>query len=442
MPMVNKDQRRRYGILFAIFIFIIIAVLTFNLISLKRDRYPKKSVTKLYFADNMSEAHQKIIEKFNQDHRGNIEVVPIDLTFEKFTTNDRKELIARSLRSRSSRIDIFAVDQIWVPRFAKWGEPLMAYFSDADLLAIVPQALKTCYYQDILLGIPLYLDLGVLYYRQDLIKNTPESDEIMRKLTHSIAWDDLIEYGQRHFPGKPFYLFQGEKYEGLVCNYLEILESMGGKWSAENQFSLNTPIGRQSAKFMLDLIIKYKVTPPLVSSFIERESYLYALEQDAPFFRGWSNFLKDVPVGTADSIKIKNLGVSFLPHFDDNPPVTIFGGWNLMISKYSKKKLEAIEFLHYILAEEAQKIMFETSGYLPILKKIYTDQQIVAKYPYIKFFGSMMDYGIYRPAVVNYTKISDVLAFYLNSILKQDLSVEKAMQLVDQTVSSDQIFLR
>jgi multiple sugar transport system substrate-binding protein len=440
--MVNKDQRRKYGILFAVFIFIIIAVLTFNLISLKQDRYPKKSVTKLYFADNMSEAHQKIIKKFNQKHPGNIEVVPVDLTFEKFTTNDRKELIARSLRSRSSRIDIFAVDQIWVPRFAKWSEPLMAYFSEADLAEIVPQALQTCYYQDVLLGIPLYIDLGVLYYRQDLIDKTPESAEIMRKLSNSITWDDLIGYGQTRFPGQPFYLYQGDKYEGLVCNYLEILESMGGKWSAENHFSLNTPAGRQSARFMLDLITKYKVTPSIVSSFVERESYLYALENNAPFFRGWSNFLKDVPVSTADSIKIKNLGVSYLPHFGNNSPASVFGGWNLMISKYSKKKPEAIEFLHYILSEEAQKIMFESSGYLPILKKIYADQQVVTKYPYIKFFKSMMDYGIYRPAIVNYTKISDILAFYLNSILKQDLSVEEAMQRVDQTISSDQIFLR
>lgn len=440
--MVNKDQRRRYGILFAIFIFIIIAALTFNLISLKQDRYPVKTVTRLYFADNMSEAHQKIIKKFNENHLGNIEVIPIDLTFEKFTTNDRKELIARSLRSRSSRIDIFAVDQIWVPRFAKWVEPLASYFSEEDLLAVVPQALKTCYYQNGLLGIPLYIDLGVLYYRQDLIKNTPESGEILPKLTHSIAWDDLIKYGQKRFPGQSFYLYQGEKYEGLVCNYLEILESMGGKWSAENQFSLNTPTGRQSAEFMLDLIVKYKVTPQVVSSFIERESYLYALDHNAPFFRGWSNFLKDLPVSTIDSIKLKNLGVSYLPHFGDNSPATIFGGWNLMISKYSKKKLAAIEFLNYILSEEAQKILFETSGYLPILKKIYDDQQIVTKYPYIKFIESMMDFGIYRPAVANYTKISDILAFYLNSILKQDLSVEEAMQLVDQTISSDQIFLR
>ncbi len=438
----NKDQRGRYGILFTIFILIMIFVLSYNLISLKKDRLKQKSVTKLYFADNMSEAHLKIIRNFNKLHAGRIEVVPIDLPFEKFTTNDRKELIARSLRSRSSRIDIFSVDQIWVPRFAKWGEPLVQYFDQSELEKIVPQALTTCYYNNKLLGIPLYIDISVLYYRKDLIQNTPVAEEIFNHLQESISWSDLIAFGRSYFPGQSYYLYQGDKYEGLICNYLEFLGSMGGFWSQENQLKLNTEKGRKSLQFMLDLIYKYRAAPPQVSSFIERESYAYALQKDAPFFRGWSSFLKDMPISTADSAKVKNLGVSFLPHFDNNLPVTVFGGWNLMISKYSEKKAEAVEFINYILTEEVQKIMFETSGYLPILNSIYTDSTIVSNYPYIKYLENMMDYGIYRPSLVDYTKISDILSFYLNSVLKREMTVEQAMTQLDKTVTSDRHFLR
>jgi multiple sugar transport system substrate-binding protein len=217
---------------------------------------------------------------------------------------------------------------------------------------------------------------------------------------------------------------------------------MGGFWSQENQLKLNTEKGRKSLQFMLDLIYKYRAAPPQVSSFIERESYAYALQKDAPFFRGWSSFLKDMPISTADSAKVKNLGVSFLPHFDNNLPVTVFGGWNLMISKYSEKKAEAVEFINYILTEEVQKIMFETSGYLPILNSIYTDSTIVSNYPYIKYLENMMDYGIYRPSLVDYTKISDILSFYLNSVLKREMTVEQAMTQLDKTVTSDRHFLR
>lgn len=81
-------------------------------------------VTQIFFADNISNAHRKLIERFNEEFKGQIEVIPIDLPFSKFSTNERKELLARSLRSKSERIDVFAVDLIWVPRFARWGQPV------------------------------------------------------------------------------------------------------------------------------------------------------------------------------------------------------------------------------------------------------------------------------------------------------------------------------
>src|SRR5512140_3173445 len=80
----------------------------------------RQEPTRVYFADNISKAHRVIIAEFNKRHAGSIEVVPVDLPFDKFSTNERKELLARSLRSKSDKIDIFAVDLIWVPRFARW----------------------------------------------------------------------------------------------------------------------------------------------------------------------------------------------------------------------------------------------------------------------------------------------------------------------------------
>jgi len=440
--MADKGKKNRYGYFLSLFVFAIIMVLVFNLISLNKERFQKKEVTKLYFADNISEAHRKIIDNFNEQYRGRIEVVPINLPFTKFTTNERKELIARSLRSRNSRIDIFAVDQIWVPRFAKWAEPLAKYFMQTDLQKIIPQALSTCYYEDILLGIPLYIDIGVMYYRDDLIKNVPGFENIRSRLHESISWEDLIEYSREYGGTNPFYLFQGDNYEGLICNYLEILGSMGGSLYEDNTLKVNTVKGRRSAQFMHDLINKYKFAPLEVSAFIERESYIYSLQNDVPFFRGWSSYLKDLDIQDQDPEKVRHLRMAFLPHFEGNRPVTVFGGWNLMISKYSNKKPEAFEFLRYIQSEKVQKIMFETSGYLPILKSIYSDSEMLHDYPYIKYIEEIMAHGIHRPSLINYTKISDILSFYLNKILKSEISVSRGLQQVDDTILSDQLFLR
>jgi len=442
MKWLNYGSRReRYGALFTLFIFAIIIILIFNLISLNKGRFARPSVTRLYFADNMSQAHLEIIRRFNQANAGRIEVVPIDLPFAKFSTNERKELIARSLRSRSSRIDIFAVDQIWVPRFVKWGEPLAKYFMQSDLQQIIPQALQTCYFQNVLIGVPLYIDLGVLYYRRDLLERAIGGASLLARLGQSVTWEELLRFGQQAFPARPFYLFQGDSYEGLVCNYLELLGNAGGRVLHDSLLKFDTPSGRHTAQFMADLIYKYGFAPREVADFNERESYYYALRHDAPFFRGWSSFLKDMPLDNPDSVKVHLLGMAMLPHFDRCPPTTIYGGWNLMISKYSTRKVEACQFLRYALSEEAQTILFETSGYLPIHTRCYSDPEIVARYPYIEYLKSIMPTGQHRPMLVNYTKISDILSFYLNQVLRGELPAEKALQLVDQTIQGNQPFL-
>jgi len=107
------------------FTFIIIGTLTILIYLFINKSAPETGIpAKIYFADNISIAHEALIKRFNETYRGEIEVVPINLPFSKFSTNERKELLARSLRSRSDLIDVFAVDLIWVPRFAKWCEPL------------------------------------------------------------------------------------------------------------------------------------------------------------------------------------------------------------------------------------------------------------------------------------------------------------------------------
>ena len=125
--LVTLRNIRQFGIV------LFVAAVTF-LVSFLISKWIHSPLTengiKLYFADNITAGHQIIIDKFNRIHQDKIQVIPVNLPFSKFSTNERKELLARTLRSRSERLDIFAVDVIWNHRFAKWAEPLDDYFPD------------------------------------------------------------------------------------------------------------------------------------------------------------------------------------------------------------------------------------------------------------------------------------------------------------------------
>lgn len=396
---------------------------------------------KIFFADNISAAHRKIIARFNAIQRERIEVVPVDLPFTKFSTNERKALLARSLRSKSDRIDVFAVDLIWVSRFAKWSERLDSYFPASARRNILNHALQSCYFDSMLVAVPFYIDISVLYYRRDLLRNLPNFAELERKLKQSLKWSELLALGQQ-MQTPALYLFQADAFEGLMCSYLEVLVGMNQALYREGALQLQSPEAAQALQFLVDLIHKHKVSPPEVVEFREQQSQEYLLKQEGVFLRAWPGFRKEQIAGVPAELQPQNLGVAALPHFTGSEPRAIIGGWNLMLSKYSTHRAEAIEFMQFLLGEEAQKIMFETGGYLPTNNRVYEDSLYLQQQPDLGYFRHLLDSGFHRPQVQNYTTISDILSFFLHRALRRELTVEQALKQAALQINSPKAPMR
>lgn len=423
-------------ILVAVFVLIIYVFPSYNL----EEKNSSKAV-KIYFADNISPAHIKVISLFNKKYKGQIEVVPIDLPFEKFTTNDRKEILARYFRSKSDRIDVFSVDQIWMPRFTRWSVPLDEYFSKKDKEQVLKYAIHSCYYNDSLYAIPLYLDIALMYYRKDLIDSLPDAKEIEKKIRNSITWEDLIDL-KKKFKDNPLFVFQADDYEGLMCIYTEILANMNGKMMNGDSLLLKTPQAEKALQFLCNLVNKFKVSPRDVFNFKEDDSYLYYLKNNGVFLRGWTGLFKNNIVGN-EYLYLKNkISEAPTPHLKGSKPVSVFGGWNLMISKFSSKVPESVRFIKFLMSNEAQKVLFDVGGYIPINNNIYRDSLYLEKNPQLEFDLNIVKHGIYRPFSIRYTNISDVVSYYLNLAIKGELTPHEALDKADNELKSNSILLK
>jgi len=422
-----------------IFIIIIVMLLIPADIQVNNDNH----VSRVYFADNISIAHQELINRFNKEHEGEIEVIPVDLPFQKFSTNERKELLARSFRSRSNRIDVFAVDVIWVPRFARWCEPLDDHFSQEEIDGIIKDILFSCYYNDTLYAVPHYNDIGMMYYRRDLLEALPDAEHIKRRLSESITWEEFIELSTKFDKDKnPFYLYAADNFEGLICSFLEGLAGLNQSVFEGDSLQLNTPGSRKTLQLLVDLVHKYKMTPSVVTKYDEFECYIEALKSDAVFLRGWPGLLRHYKDFLDGGDKFQYFEKSKLPHFKNGNPAFILGGWNLMLYKFSSKKNEALKFIKFALREENQKLFYDMGGYLPVKQSVYDDSAYCRKEPDLLFYSQLLKSGVHRPYLVDYTKISDIISYYVHLAIKNEISVSEALKQATALVNANYVLIK
>jgi len=400
-------------------------------------------IRKIYFVDHISAAHQKVIERFNAKYKGQIEVEAINLPFTKFSTNERKELLARYLRSKSGRIDIFSVDQIWVPRFAKWSVPLDKFISPTQKGKLLKYALESCYYKDSLVAIPLYIDIALMYYRKDILQKLTKYSDIQKKLKDSITWEDFVllknELGNKY----PFFLFQADDFEGLICIFAEMMANLGKPILFNGKLQLNTAEARQCLQLLVDIVNKYGLSPKAVAQLKENPSYNYYVKNNGVFLRGWTAFLSKESRSLFSNNEIFNYLESVpTPHFRGTNPVSVYGGWNLMISKFSSKIPESLKFLNFLISEEAQKILYEEGRLLPINVNVYKDLGFTNKDEELKFYYSLLQRGIHRPFTERYTAISDILSYYLNLAIRNEISVNEALAKAEEKINSNSILIK
>jgi len=429
--------KQTWGLLFLLFVAVTYLIIFFLLNSSK-----KSDVIEIYFADRVTAAHKILIDKYNKLNEGKIKVIPIDFPNFDFSTNERKEMLARSLRGRGDGIDLFAVDLIWVQRFAKWCEPLDKYFSDDEKGKILKSALESCYYEGELVAVPLDLVQGVIYYREDLLKRFKDGDNIIRRINNDITWNEFIKLKNEIKPSTPYYIFPATDYEGLICCFMELLLSLNRNYFSEEGFNLNTYEAEKSLQLLVDFVNKNKATPEIVTEFTEIPSYEYFINSDALFIRGWPSYDKDFKESPFDPEKESHLKKIPIPHFDSGIPTSIFGGWNLMVSKFSNKKEITVDFMKFLLKNESQEIFYRESGYYPIVNSFYENPEYLKKYPEIESFKNFMKTGVHRPAHVDYTRYSKIMSFYFKKAIQNKISVKQALVECTNAIQTDKVMIK
>ena len=352
---------------------------------------------------------EPIARSFERDHPG----LRVDLVEGPQSTDLRENLYTASLLARDPTFDLVYMDVTWTAKFAAagWLVPLDSLLPETELALFLPAALAAGKYKGRLYRVPVRTDLGLLYYRRDLLEAAGHPPP--RTFTE-------LEQTARALQSPPEvwgFAWQGRQYEGLVCGFLEVLRGHGGFWVdvATLTVGLDRPEAEAALTYLIRCVRTEPISPPGTTTYQEEESRRLFQDGRAVFLRNWPYAWRLAQA--ADSRIQGRVGVVPMVHVPGSRSAGTLGGWGLGVSAFSRRQALAIEFITAATTLTSQRALCVPTGYAPARQDAYADSQLLKANPFLTELLRLHDNAVARPAIARYALASDILQRHLSAAL-------------------------
>jgi trehalose/maltose transport system substrate-binding protein len=353
------------------------------------------------------------------------------------STDQQHQFYVTNLEAHSADFDVFALDVIWPPEFARagvsaednnstqkrgWLLDLTPYFADTDFSAMIPGPVKADHFEGRLYAVPWYVDAGMLYYRKDLLDKygfaPPTTFE-------ALANTAKIILAKENDPALHGFIWQGRQYEGLVCTALEFIWGNGGDViDSTGRVAIADHPAVEALAFMRRLIAE-KISPPLVTTAIEEMTRHVFGNGRAVFMRNWP-YAWSLMQTEGSPVRGK-VGITVMPHFKGGKSAATLGGWQLGVNRFSPHKEAAILLVKFLLRRESQKFIALHTGLKPAWKDLYDDPELRAAQPFVADLLPVMMAARPRPVTPYYLMMSQILQAEFSAIIAGIKSPEQGL---------------
>jgi multiple sugar transport system substrate-binding protein len=362
------------------------------------------------------EVWRKILDNFEKANPG----VKVEVEVGGATSDQQQQYLTTVLASRDPSIDAILIDIVRPAQYAaaKWSDTLDKYLpgvSKANLLKqVLPAYADADQIDGKLYALPSFADAQFLYYRKDLLEKYG--------LKPPTTWDEAIKAAQTVLNGEKNpnlngIGFMGNISEGTVCSFLLPVWASGNDVADKSgKLILTEDQAKASLQFWLDLMDKYKVSPPNMAEkaqdTIRNEMQQGRWVFGTLFGYAWARFQND-----ADSQVKGKIGVVPLPKFEGGRSASCLGGWQWTISDFSKNKAQAYKVVKYLTSLEASKILAVDASNLPVYPALYKDPDVLKANPWFADALPVVLNAKSRPVHPRYPEIADVMRKALNAVL-------------------------
>jgi trehalose/maltose transport system substrate-binding protein len=345
------------------------------------------------------------------------------------------QLFQQYWAAKSSDVDIFMVDVIWQGILAPHAVDLKKYYKEDEIKTFFPTIIKNNTVGGKLVSIPWFTDAGLLYYRTDLLekygyKEPPKTWEELTEMAKKIQ-DGERKAGKPDFQG---FVFQGKASESVTCNAIEWIYSYGGGTIVEpdKKVTINNPKAIKALETAKSWV--GTISPLGVTTYGEEDARNIWQAGNAAFMRNWpyAYALGQDP----KSVISGKFDISVLPKGGtDGKNAACLGGWQLMISAYSKVPDAAADLVKYLTSPEEQKKHSIALSQLPTLPALYSDPDVLAKAPFFKNILPVLENAVARPSTVtgaDYNQLSTSFFQNVNKVLSGGATAPEAVVAVEK----------
>jgi multiple sugar transport system substrate-binding protein len=340
-------------------------------------------------------------------------------------TDTNRATLATEISGGSTTPDVFMGDVIWPAQFGahQLAVPLSDYLPASYWAQFAPGLVQGATYQGKVYGSPLFEDQGFMYYRKDLLAkegmSPPTTWEQLESEAKTLVSKGLVKYG---------FVWEGDSYEGLTCNFMEYLTDAGGTVtnSGYTAATLNTAAANKAVTFMRSLITS-GVSPAAVTTFQEPQAMSAFAGGQAAFLRNWDYAYADANTPSTSSI-VGKVGVEPMPTFagQPTPGYSNIGGWNMYINPHSKNIAADLTFIKFLASPTAQTILATEFSEIPTTTVVRDSPQVIALNPVLAIVGKTK--LVPRPAgTPNYPALSTAIYTNINAALSGSTSPSAAL---------------
>lgn len=383
------------------------------------------TVTIMGSPTTMGDATTKVfnaVERQNNVKVNYIESPPVSQTYH--------DKLVTMFAAKDSSVDIFNCNgTVWPPEFAAagWVAPLDTYFPASDMQDHMPAYRQAFSYKNQLYGVAYLYDVGMMYYRKDLLdakglKAPTTWDELVAQAKQLGANDDLVGHASSWMKG-----------EQIVCRLVEFIYGNGGMILDDNgALKIDSPEAVDALQEMMDLISTQKITPIAATTWATDDARKVFTEGKAIFTTNW-NFVWAQAQAQGSKV-IGNVGVALVPKMKGAKSAATLGGWGWSINSASKNVQAAVAAIKTLTSPEQMKLLFVEGGVVPTRLSLFKDPDFVKQYPHAQVMLDIIEGAVPRPRHPRYREISEVIQTEALSALNQQKSAKDAISSIAKTI--------